>query len=73
VFVDIPQDPKNPFYGRQERVTGTCHLTAVYEPWKWLLCKSNFAGISIGPADRYRVPGPIVSPAEAARWPRLPL
>jgi hypothetical protein len=61
VFEDIPQEVANPYFGRKERVTGVCHLTAVYEKWNWFLCKSNFAGTGTMPENvRYRVPGQIV-------------
>ena len=67
-FIDIPMDPKNKLFGKQEKVTGTCTLTAVYENWQWFLCDSKFAGIGVTPASlRGRVPGKIVSPG------RLPL
>jgi hypothetical protein len=62
VFRDIPMDPGNPYYGRREAVSGTCHLTTIYEDWKWLLCESSFEP----PYDvtveglRYRVPGRII-------------
>jgi len=68
VFEDIPTDPKNPFFGKKEKVTGICTLTAVYEDWKWFLCDSRFAGLGATPESlRGRVPGRIVSPG------RLPL
>jgi hypothetical protein len=61
VFEDIPQDPTNQYFGRRERVTGICHLTAVYEKWNWFLCKSNFAWTGTMPENlNYRVPGRIV-------------
>lgn len=64
-FVDIPTDPKNPNYGKRERVAGTCVLTAVYENWKWYLCESHFLppyGLSLE-SLRYRVPGQIIWPS----------
>jgi hypothetical protein len=61
-FVDVPTDPKNPNVGKQERVTGICTLTAVYESWKWFLCSSTFAGTSVTTTSlRGRVPGQIIS------------
>jgi hypothetical protein len=60
-FVDIPTDPKNPNFGKQETVSGTCTLTAIYENWRWFLCDSRFAG-SIMTSSLYgRVPGRIIS------------
>ena len=62
VFRDIPKDPKNPFFGKNETVTGICRLTAIYENWKWWLCSSHFEGISTTANSlRYRVPGRIIS------------
>ena len=62
VFKDIPKDPKNPFFGKTETVTGICHLTAIYENWKWWLCSSTFDGLSTTANSlRYRVPGRIIS------------
>lgn len=61
-FRDIPLDPGNPYYGKLEAVSGTCHLTTIYEDWKWFLCESNFEppyGVRIE-SLRYRVPGRIV-------------
>jgi hypothetical protein len=57
-------DPKNPYYGQREAVSGTCHLTAVYDNWKWFLCESSFEppyGLSLENL-RYRVPGRPVQP-----------
>jgi hypothetical protein len=65
-FRDIPLDPGNPYYGRLEAVSGTCHLTTIYEDWKWFLCESSFEppyGVTIE-SLRYRVPGRIVQIAE---------
>jgi hypothetical protein len=71
VFEDTPMNPSDPNYQKRERVTGTCHLTVVYENWNWFLCQSHFAGIGVVPVSlRGRVPGQIVSPEEAARWRR---
>jgi hypothetical protein len=71
VFEDTPTNPSNPNYGKRERITGICHLTAVYENWNWFLCQSHFIGTGVTPLElRYRVPGRIVSQAEAARWRR---
>jgi hypothetical protein len=68
VFHDIPTDPTNPLFGKQEKVTGICTLTAVYENWNWFLCTSTFKGLGVTPESlRGRVPGRIVSPG------RLPL
>ena len=39
-FEDIPNSGPNA--GRKERVSGTCHLTTVYENFRWFLCVSNF-------------------------------
>ena len=64
VFHDIPLDPSNPYYGRREAVSGTCHLTSIYEDWKWLLCDSTFDppyGLTLE-SLRYRVPGRIIEP-----------
>jgi hypothetical protein len=41
-FEDIPNSGPNA--GRREFVSGTCHLTTVYENFRWLLCVSNFYG-----------------------------
>ncbi len=62
-FVDIPEDPNNPFYGKRESVSGTCTLTAVYENWRWFLCSSHFKGpgaVLLG-KEQYRVPGRLVT------------
>lgn len=57
VFHDIPNG------GRQEKVTGICTLTAVYENWKWFLCSSGFDGLGVTPESlRGRVPGGNGSP-----------
>jgi hypothetical protein len=62
VFKDIPKDPKSPFFGKTETVTGICRLTAIYEKWKWWLCSSNFDGLGVTANGlRFRVPGRIVS------------
>ena len=61
-FVDIPEDPNNPFYGKRESVSGICTLTAVYENWRWFLCSSHFKGpgaVLLG-KEQYRVPGRMV-------------
>jgi hypothetical protein len=63
VFKDIPKDPANPNFGKNETVTGTCRLTAIYENWKWWLCSSTFQGSGVTTNSlRYRVPGRLVSP-----------
>ena len=55
-FEDIPNSGPNA--GRREFVTGMCHLTAVYENFRWLLCVSNFDGEDVTLASlRGRVPG----------------
>lgn len=61
-FVDIPQNPSDPNFGRRESVSGICSLTAVYENWRWYLCSSSFRGLGTTPLGqlRYRVPGRIV-------------
>lgn len=41
-FEDIPNTGPNA--GHREFVSGTCHLTTVYENFRWFLCVSNFAG-----------------------------
>jgi hypothetical protein len=66
MFEDIPQEVANPYYGRKKRVSGTCHLTAVYENWNWFLCASYFEPpYNVSPAQwRYRVPGRILGPSE---------
>jgi len=62
VFKDIPKDPKNPYFGKTETVTGICRLTAIYESWRWWLCSSHFEGIGVTVNSlRYRVPGRIIS------------
>ena len=62
VFHDVPNG------GKQEKVTGICTLTAVYENWNWFLCTSAFKGLGVTSESlRGRVPGQIVSPG------RLPL
>jgi len=61
-FEDIPTNPTNPNFGKRERVSGTCQLTAVYENWKWFLCDSHFLppyGTTIE-SLRGRVPGRII-------------
>jgi len=64
-FVDIPTDPKNPNFGKQETVSGTCLLNAIYENWKWFLCDSRFASSGVATSNGYglqgRVPGRIIS------------
>jgi hypothetical protein len=61
-FVDIPQQPSDPNFGRREAVSGICALTAVYENWRWYLCDSGFRGLGTTPLEqlRYRVPGRIL-------------
>jgi hypothetical protein len=64
VFRDIPLDPMNPYYGKPEAVSGTCHLTSVYDNWTWHLCESSFEppyGMTLE-SLRYRVPGRITPP-----------
>jgi len=39
-FEDIPKSGPNA--GRREYVSGTCHLTNVYENFRWYLCESSF-------------------------------
>jgi hypothetical protein len=69
-FEDIPTNPTNPLNGVHERVTGICHLTSVYENWRWWLCASHFSGSNITPESvRYRVPGRI---AANQQTPELP-
>ena len=41
-FEDIPNSGPNA--GRREFVSGTCHLTTVYESFRWFLCDSTFEG-----------------------------
>jgi hypothetical protein len=40
VFEDIPNSGPNA--GRRQRVSGTCHLTTIYENFRWYLCDSFF-------------------------------
>jgi hypothetical protein len=55
-FEDIPNSGPNA--GRHEFVSGICHLTTVYENFRWLLCVSNFDGEDVTLASlRGRVPG----------------
>jgi hypothetical protein len=56
-FEDIPNSGPNA--GRREFVSGTCHLTTVYENFRWLLCVSNFLGDGdpVLASLRGRVPG----------------
>lgn len=62
VFEDIPTSPSNPNFNKRERVTGICHLTSIYESWRWWLCDSHFAplGPAVPESLRYRVPGRIL-------------
>ena len=43
-FVDTPKQPSDPNYGRNERVSGVCSLTTVYDSrnYRWWLCDSHF-------------------------------
>jgi hypothetical protein len=61
MFEDIPQEVANPYFGKKEKVSGTCHLTAAYENWNWFLCGSHFdPPYNVAPAQlRFRVPGRI--------------
>lgn len=56
-FEDIPKSGPNA--GRREFIAGTCHLTTVYENFRWLLCVSNFDsdGGPVLASLRGRVPG----------------
>ena len=56
-FEDIPNSGPNA--GRREFVSGMCHLTTVYENFRWLLCVSNFDGDGdpVLASLRGRVPG----------------
>jgi hypothetical protein len=56
-FEDVPKSGPNA--GRREFVSGTCHLTTVYENFRWLLCVSNFDadGDPVLASLRGRVPG----------------
>lgn len=65
VFEDVPTNRANPLFGRRERVTGICHLTATYENWHWFLCDSTFRGLDTSPESvRGRVPGRILQERE---------
>ena len=59
-FEDIPNSGPNA--GRREFVSGTCHLTTVYESFRWFLCDSTFAGDGdpVLASLRGRVPGRIM-------------
>lgn len=48
--------------GKHTLTTGDCYLTAVYENWRWWLCKSNFLdGTSIESKSlQLRVPGRVI-------------
>ena len=56
-FEDIPKSGPNA--GRREFVSGMCHLTTVYENFRWLLGVSNFDGdgAPVLASLRGRVPG----------------
>jgi hypothetical protein len=59
-FEDVPNDGPNA--GHREFVSGTCHLTTVYENFRWLLCASNFFnGETTLESLKGRVPGPRAS------------
>jgi hypothetical protein len=57
VFEDIPNFGPNA--GRQQRVSGICTLTNVYETFRWFLCGSNFdgTGATLLTLEPGRVPG----------------
>ena len=59
-FEDIPNSGPNA--GRREFVSGTCHLTTVYETFRWFLCDSTFAGDGdpVLASLKGRVPGRIM-------------
>lgn len=61
-FEDIPNSGPNA--GRREFVSGTCHLTTVYENFRWFLCDSTFAsdGDPTLASLKGRVPGRIGRP-----------
>jgi len=59
VFHDIPKST-----GKEEVVTGICHLTFVYEKWQWYLCDSTYTGISAVPTGIMR---PFARPAALGR------
>lgn len=48
--------------GKHTLTTGDCLLTAVYENWRWWLCRSNFLNGSATESDslRLRVPGRVI-------------
>jgi hypothetical protein len=59
-FEDMPNSGPNA--GRREFVSGICHLTTVYENFRWLLCTSTFEGTRVDLASlKGRVPGRLVS------------
>jgi hypothetical protein len=62
VFRDIPKS--GPHAGDTQQVEGRCHLTAIYEQWKWFLCDSEFDAKGLAPTEslRFRVPGLRISP-----------
>ena len=63
-FEDFP-GPGEPNAGQREFVSGTCHLTTVYENFRWFLCVSNaFNGDVTLASLRGRVPGQIVPSPE---------
>jgi hypothetical protein len=62
-FEDKPRNGPNA--GRIESVSGSCHLTTVYENFRWLLCESTFSGETTLESLRGRVPGRVVRAATA--------
>jgi hypothetical protein len=40
IFIDRPNSGPN--MGRRQSVSGTCHLTTVYQDFRWYLCDSSF-------------------------------